>query len=109
MLMVKRTQQGAPPPLRRGRDHSHGIELAALPEYPPDLNRFLVPAGSLDLPADIYEKDIIIVDDVANSPYTQSFRDAGCMFLKPCVSLEAFFWISHSDQGVIIQNKASRF
>ena len=28
-------------------------ELAALPEYPPDLDRFVVPAGSLDLPADI--------------------------------------------------------
>ena len=37
--------------------------LAALPEYPPDLDRFVVPAGSLDLPADIYEKDILIVDD----------------------------------------------
>ena len=38
-------------------------QLAALPEYPPDLDRFVVPAGSLDLPADIYEKDILIVDD----------------------------------------------
>ena len=38
-------------------------QLAALPECPPDLDRLVVPAGSLDLPADIYEQDVLIVDD----------------------------------------------
>ena len=38
-------------------------DLNKLAEYPPDLDRFVIPEGSLDLPADIYERDVLIVDD----------------------------------------------
>ena len=38
-------------------------ELDQLPEYPADLDRWVIPAGDLELPADIYEQDILIVDD----------------------------------------------
>ena len=37
--------------------------LARLGKYPDDLDRWVIPAGDLELPADIYEQDVVIVDD----------------------------------------------
>ncbi len=38
-------------------------KLDALPEYPEGLDAWVIPQGSLDLPADIYGEDVIIIDD----------------------------------------------
>ena len=37
--------------------------LAELPAYPPDLQKWIIPRGDIDLPADIYGDDVVFVDD----------------------------------------------
>ena len=37
--------------------------LEALPSFPPDLDRWVIPKDSIDLPADIYTDDMLIIDD----------------------------------------------
>ena len=39
------------------------VALEELPTYPEDLQRWVIPRGDLELPADIYGDDVVFIDD----------------------------------------------